>query len=117
MRRRLWRQLGILDINAAIDRGTEPMMAGRGYGVNPPANVNDVDISPEMTGPIIARTGFTDMSFCLMSHDGEPLIRELIYVQGGDDPDERSRIEQTWYKRQESEYLAQVFTLASSLYS
>ena len=105
MRRRLWHQIGILDIHAAMDRGTDPMLLGKIKGQPPPANVNDSDISPDMEGPIVSREGFTEESFCLMSHDGEPFVRKLIYVQGGETEEERAEIEQTWHKRQESTWL------------
>jgi len=105
MRRRLWHQLGVLDINASVDRGTDPMLAGKIKGVSVPANVNDSEISPDMETPVISREGFTDMSFCLMGYDGEPMIKKLVYVQGGETEGERLEIEQTWHKRMESTYL------------
>ena len=79
------------------------MLAGsKNKGVDAPANVNDTDISPNMTGPIISREGFTDMSFCLMGYSGEPLVRKLVFIQGGETAGERQEIEQTWRKRQAS---------------
>ena len=102
MRRRCWHALGGLDINAAVDRGTEPMLAGKLHSVAVPANVNDTDIYPEMKEPIVSREGFFDMSFCLMGHDGEPLVRKLVYIQGGETRGESLEVEQDWRKRQES---------------
>ena len=102
MRRRLWLQILTLDINSAIDRGQDPMLAGRVKGIDAPANINDADIDPDMDSPISSREGFTDMSFCLMGHVAEPLVRKLVYVQGGETVGERLEIEQTWHKRQES---------------
>lgn len=101
MRRRLWHQIGVLDINAAIDRGTEPMLAGKIKGIDPPANINDEDIFPDMSSPITSREGFTDMSFCLMSNEAEPLIRELVYPSE-ETANERFAVEQGWHKKQES---------------
>lgn len=77
------------------------MLAGKLQSVQVPANVNDTDIYPGMEAPISSREGFTDMSFSLMGHDGEPLVRKLVYVQGGETRGERLEIEQNWHKRQE----------------
>ena len=78
------------------------MLAGsKNRGISAPANVNDTDISPHMTGPIISREGFTDMSFCLMGYVGEPLVRTLVFIQGGETVNERQDMQLTWRKRQE----------------
>ncbi|KAL6716437.1 hypothetical protein ACLMJK_006004 [Lecanora helva] len=101
MRRRLWHQVRVLDINAAADRGTDPMIAGESRGFKIPVNVNDADMFPDMECPAISREGFTDMSFCLMCCEFEPLIRKLVFVPGGETADERLEIEQSWPKKQE----------------
>ena len=104
MRRRLWHGLGVLDLNATVDRGSEPMLVGTIMGVRPPANINDTDIHPDMESRIVSREGFTDTSFCLMCREAEPLVRTLVYVRGGETPSERLEIEQTWHSKLESRF-------------
>ena len=96
MRRRLWHAIGVLDLNATVDRGTEPMLVGTVMGVRPPANINDTDMHPDMESPITSREGFTDISFCLMCHESEPLVRTLVYVRDGETPIEQINTENSW---------------------
>lgn len=69
MRRRLWWQICILDIHAAEDRGSDPMIHGANFTTKPPLNINDEDMNPDTIEPLTARTGYTTMTFCAVSHE------------------------------------------------
>lgn len=69
MRRRLWWQICILDIHAAEDRGSDPMIHGVNFTTKPPLNINDEDMNPDTIEPLTARTGYTTMTFCAVSHE------------------------------------------------
>lgn len=69
MRRRLWWQICILDIHAAEDRGSDPMIHEANFTTKPPLNINDEDMSPDTIEPLTARTGFTTMTFCAVNHE------------------------------------------------
>ncbi|KAL8819178.1 MAG: hypothetical protein Q9223_002331 [Gallowayella weberi] len=115
MRRRLWWQIIILDGRAAEDRGSDPMITEMSYNTLMPSNVNDEDIDPEMTHPIVGREGYTEMTFCLICHEVSVTIRQLNYVppglcggsSTGDLPDreEKERLVNECHERLETKYL------------
>lgn len=69
MRRRLWWQICILDIHAAEDRGSDPMIQEANFTTKPPLNINDEDMDPDTMEPLTARTGYTAMTFCAVNHE------------------------------------------------
>lgn len=69
MRRRLWWQICILDIHAAEDRGSDPMIHECNFTTKPPLNINDEDMNPDTIEPLTARTGYTAMTFCAVNHE------------------------------------------------
>lgn len=79
MRRRLWSQIIVLDVRAAQDRGTEPMIHQEDYNTISPTNINDDDFGPSTTTPIpqIAREGPTDINFSLCTYECSSLF---IYI-------------------------------------
>ena len=101
MRRRLWQQIGILDLNAAMDRGSDPIIAATNSTTPLPVNINDSDMSPDSRTPYRAREGFTDMTFGLMCQESTSLIRRLNYVPRGEAARQPSEIEGSWDRRKE----------------
>ncbi|KUI70198.1 hypothetical protein VM1G_05820 [Cytospora mali] len=81
MRRRLWSQIIVLDVRAAQDRGTEPMIRQEEYNTLPPTNLNDSDFGPHTTVPLsqLAREGTTDVTFCLCTYSCSNLF---LYIHG-----------------------------------
>lgn len=69
MRRRLWWQICILDIHAAEDRGSDPMIHEANFTTKPPLNINDEDMDPDTLKPLTARIGYTAMTFCAVNHE------------------------------------------------
>ncbi|KAL9131066.1 MAG: hypothetical protein Q9217_000889 [Psora testacea] len=69
MRRRLWWQLIVLDVRCCEDRASDPLISEWSFNTLRPLNINDSDISPEMTEPPVERVGFTEMSKCSVSHE------------------------------------------------
>lgn len=82
MRRRLWWQICILDIHAAEDRGSDPMIHEAIFTTKPPLNINDEDMDPETTEPLTARTGYTAMTFCAVNHEVFMFHRRRCSIMG-----------------------------------
>lgn len=70
MRRRLWSQLVVLDVRAAQDRGSEPMIREDDVNTMAPTNVDDDAFHPGTTVPIpqLAVEGPTDITFSLCTY-------------------------------------------------
>ncbi|KAI1205595.1 fungal-specific transcription factor domain-containing protein [Annulohypoxylon truncatum] len=83
MRRRLWWAICILDLRSAEDQGTELTIAERTYDTQFPLNVDDADISPEMTEFPEEKTGPTDMTFCLIRYEICALSRKIHLATNG----------------------------------
>lgn len=68
MRQRAWLCIGLLDVAAALDRASEPMMQAAWIDYNLPSNINDDDIWFEMEGPAPQHEQgeFTDMTHTLV---------------------------------------------------
>lgn len=81
MRRRVWAQTIVLDVRAAQDRGTEPMIHQEDFNTISPTNINDVDFDPSTTTPIpqLASDGPTDITFSLCTYECSNLF---IYIHG-----------------------------------
>ncbi|KAI0521538.1 fungal-specific transcription factor domain-containing protein [Xylaria bambusicola] len=77
MRRRLWWAICVLDLRSAEDQGCELTVVERSFDTLFPLNVNDSDISPEMTEFPPERIGSTDMTFCLIRYEICGLSRKL----------------------------------------
>ncbi|KAI0895371.1 fungal-specific transcription factor domain-containing protein [Annulohypoxylon nitens] len=112
MRRRLWWAICILDLRSAEDQGTELTIAERTYDTQFPLNVNDTDISPEMTEFPEEKTGPTDLTFCLIRYEICALSRKIHFATNGMAPchgrsteAERDDMLLECYERIEKKYL------------
>ncbi|RYP82896.1 hypothetical protein DL769_001505 [Monosporascus sp. CRB-8-3] len=76
MRRRLWWTLCLLDLRSAEDQGTE-LTITEGDDTRLPLNVNDCDLSPDMTDYPEERQSITDMSFSLVRFEVCVLARKM----------------------------------------
>ncbi|KAJ5763761.1 hypothetical protein N7533_002442 [Penicillium manginii] len=79
MRRRLWWHICLLDVRASEDHGTDSQINESMYDTRLPLNVNDDDISPEMTETPTEREGFTDVTFCLIRCEITCALRRANY--------------------------------------
>lgn len=77
MRRRLFWALCILDLRAAEDQGTDLTIVDRTFDTEFPLNINDTDLTPEMTEMPQPRQGSTDMTFSLIRYEICGLARRL----------------------------------------
>ncbi|KAI1804254.1 fungal-specific transcription factor domain-containing protein [Daldinia bambusicola] len=112
MRRRLWWAICILDLRSAEDQGTELTIAERTYDTQFPLNINDADLSPEMTEFPEEKTGPTDMTFCLIRYEICALARKIHFATNGMAPcrarsneEERTKMLHECYERIETKYL------------
>ena len=81
MRRRLWWQISVLDVQASHDRASDPVILPDTFNTQLPLNINDEDLSFQGESPIHERDGLTGMTFCLVTFDLLAVIRELMYVR------------------------------------
>lgn len=112
MRRRLWWAICILDLRSAEDQGTELTIAERTYDTQFPLNINDTDITPEMTEFPEERKGPTDATFCLIRYEICALARKIHFATNGMAPcrnrsteQERDEMLLECYERIEKKYL------------
>lgn len=80
LRRRLWWQICILDIHAAEDRGSDPLIFEVNFNTKMPLNINDADLNPENPQPPSDKPFYTDMTFCRMAHEISMIARRLNYL-------------------------------------
>ncbi|KAJ5157189.1 uncharacterized protein N7482_008289 [Penicillium canariense] len=79
MRRRLWWHICLLDVRSSEDHGTDPLINESMYDTRLPLNINDDDITPEMTVAPEERVGFTDVTFCLIRCEITSALRRANY--------------------------------------
>ncbi|RYP08730.1 hypothetical protein DL764_001750 [Monosporascus ibericus] len=77
MRRRLWWTLCVLDVRSAENHGSELTIAEGTHDTRLPLNVNDSDLSPDMTDYPEEHHGVTDMSFSLVRFEICGLARKM----------------------------------------
>lgn len=80
MRRRLFWALCILDMRSAEDQGTDLSIVDRTFDTELPLNINDTDLTDDMTALPPARQGATDMTFSLIRYEICSLARRLYQV-------------------------------------
>lgn len=83
MRRRLWWTICVLDHRSAEDQGCEMTVVERSFDTRFPLNVNDSDLSPEMTEFPPERIGPTDISFSLIRFEVCALSRRVHAAANG----------------------------------
>ena len=66
LRRRLWWHICLLDIRSSEYHSCEPIVQDSMFDTKPPLNINDSDLTVDMTGPPAEREGATEMTFCLI---------------------------------------------------
>ena len=77
MRHRLWHQLCVLDVRAALDRAAEPVIAWGSYDTPAPLNLNDEDFSPNSVDLPSESIGITESTFAIMTQHHCDLMKRL----------------------------------------
>lgn len=77
MRRRVWWAICSLDVRSAEDQNTEFQIAENSFDTHFPSNVNDMDISTDMSSLPPEKSGITDMTFSLIRYEICHLTRRL----------------------------------------
>jgi hypothetical protein len=80
MRRRLWWQICLLDLQSSSDRGSDPVLAFDSFDTKYPLNVNDDDLHPDNSQEPQKRDEYTDITFSLVCQEVFDTVRELNYV-------------------------------------
>ena len=83
MRRRLWWQICTLDVRASEDHGSDPTIMEQNFDTRLPLNINDEDISPEMTQAPEEHEGATEMTFDLIRFSVSTTVRRMSYAPPG----------------------------------
>ncbi|KAK0739505.1 fungal-specific transcription factor domain-containing protein [Apiosordaria backusii] len=78
MRRRVWWGVCFLDARTSEDQGTEVTISHGTFDTKLPLNLNDSDISPDMTEPPAEREGMTDMSNALYCYEVSNMMRRMM---------------------------------------
>lgn len=79
MRRRLWWQIMVLDIQTAEDNDMDASICDHSFDTRYPANVNDVDLDINMTGNAKDSQQRTEMLFTLARLDVSYGARRLVF--------------------------------------
>ncbi|KAM0545991.1 hypothetical protein ACHAPJ_011103 [Fusarium lateritium] len=66
LRRRLWWHICLLDMRSSEFHGYEPIVNEGMFDTKLPLNINDSDMTPQMTEPPVQYEGPTEMTFCLI---------------------------------------------------
>ncbi|KAE8151146.1 fungal-specific transcription factor domain-containing protein [Aspergillus avenaceus] len=67
IRRRLWWHICILDMLTSEDEGVDTVIGHTTFDARLPVNLDDDDITPSMTDLPPEKTGFTDVTICILS--------------------------------------------------
>lgn len=86
MRRRLWWQIVSLDIRASDDHGSDPSVNEQSYDTKFPLNINDDEITPEMTDTPKEHDGWTETTFDLIRCTVTTSIRRINWAPAGPSP-------------------------------
>jgi hypothetical protein len=78
MRRRVWWAVMKLDMRSSEEFGTDLTIHDRAFDTEVPLNINDSDMSPEGTTPLVARKGPTDMSAHLLRCEITKIARPIM---------------------------------------
>lgn len=80
MRRRTWWYIYLLDVRTSESQATSPQIREGDYNTLLPLNINDDDLSPDMTETPKARIGFTDMTLTLVRCEILISQRKLVQI-------------------------------------
>lgn len=83
IRRRLWWHICLLDIRSSEYHGCEPIVHGSMFDTRMPLNINDSDLTPDMTVPPAEREETTEMTLCLIRCEVMRIVWKTGYVPPG----------------------------------
>ncbi|KAF1734080.1 Bikaverin cluster transcription factor bik5 [Beauveria bassiana] len=83
IRRRLWWHICLLDIRSSEYHGCEPIVDDSKFDTRMPLNINDSDLTLDMTEPPPEREGTTEMTFCLIRCEVMRVVWKTGYVPPG----------------------------------
>ncbi|KKK19414.1 hypothetical protein P175DRAFT_0503918 [Aspergillus ochraceoroseus IBT 24754] len=84
LRRRLWWHILFLDNRSTEYHGCEPIAQGSTYDTKAPLNINDSDLTAQMTEPPQEREGITEMTYSLMRCETIRAVRKLCHTTPGE---------------------------------
>ncbi|KAJ5618270.1 hypothetical protein N7528_006913 [Penicillium herquei] len=81
LRRRLWWHICLLDVRSSEYHGSEPIVDESMFDTRTPLNINDSDLTANMTEPPTEREGATEMTFCLIRCEVMRVVWKTGYTQ------------------------------------
>jgi hypothetical protein len=84
MSRRLWYRILDLDLQFAVDRGTDAIVKDDGFNTLRPLNINDSDVTPDTSWAPQERRGFTENSFMALIAEAALVVRKINFVSVSD---------------------------------
>ena len=101
MRRRLWWQICVLDRQASVDRGSDPIITTNSFSTQLPLHVNDEDLIPGDPHEVQPREEYTDITLSMVCHEVFDTERRLNYVPAGDVDRLQERTDDRWVQRRD----------------
>ena len=86
MRRRLWWQIVALDTRASEDHGVDPSVTESSFDTKFPLNINDDDLTPEMTETPQEHDSWTEETFDLIRCTMFTSVRRMNWTPPGPSP-------------------------------
>lgn len=99
MRRRVWWQICVLDRQASVDRGSDPIITTNSFSTQLPLHVNDEDLIPDDPKEVQPREEYTDITLSLVCHEVFDIERRLNYVPAGEFDRSQERTDDPWAQR------------------
>jgi Fungal specific transcription factor domain len=85
MRRRLWWNILVLDVNISEDRGSRPMISEASFNTRMPSNLNEVDFGYVSQHPLLDKKGITDIVSCLLTMETSNTSRRINHIPIGNE--------------------------------
>lgn len=99
LRRRLWHNICIMDVQFAFDRAVEPMIDESTYTTLPPANVTDIRLPTGDYGFTPEQSGFASTSFLLMQIEASSMACSLNFFSDDDGFRRSHQADRDWRRR------------------
>lgn len=99
MRRRLWWQICLIDRQASVDRGSDPIVTTNSFSTQLPLHINDEDLTPDDPHEVQPREEYTEITLSLICHEIFDVERRLNYVPAGEFVRSQERTDDPWAQR------------------
>lgn len=99
MRRRLWWQICLIDRQASVDRGSDPIVTTNSFSTQLPLHINDEELTPDDPHEVPPREEYTEITLSLVCHEIFDVERRLNYVPAGEFDCSQEKTDDPWAQR------------------